>query len=107
MYITRELSDSLLEYREKYPIIAVTGPRQSGKTTMLKHAFPEYKYVSLENPDIRNFAESDPNGFLKIYDEYVILDEVQRVPSLFSYLQPRVDESWHFDRLNDQLRQAQ
>ena len=84
MYIARELSDSLLEYREKYPIIAVTGPRQSGKTTMLKHAFPEYKYVSLENPDIRNFAESDPNGFLKIYDEYVILDEVQRVPSLFS-----------------------
>ena len=107
MYITRELSDSLLEYREKYPIIAVTGPRQSGKTTMLKHAFPEYKYVSLENPDIRNFAESDPNGFLKIYDEYVILDEVQRVPSLFSYLQTRVDESWHFDRLSDQLRQVQ
>jgi len=93
MYIARELSVSLLEYRAKYPIIAVTGPRQSGKTTMLKHAFPEYKYVSLENPDIRSFAENDPNGFLQIYAEYVILDEVQRVPSLFSYLQTRVDES--------------
>jgi predicted AAA+ superfamily ATPase len=77
----------------KYPVIAITGPRQSGKTTMLKTVFTEYEYVSLENPDIRNFAESDPNGFLDRYPGKIIFDEVQRVPSLFSYIQTRVDES--------------
>jgi predicted AAA+ superfamily ATPase len=77
----------------KYPVIAVTGPRQSGKTTLLKSVFPDYEYVSLENPDIRNFAENDANGFLKRYAGKVIFDEVQRVPALFSYIQTKVDES--------------
>ena len=60
---------------------------------MLKTVFTEYEYVSLENPDIRNFAEKDPNGFLARYPGKIIFDEVQRVPSLFSYIQTRVDES--------------
>jgi predicted AAA+ superfamily ATPase len=77
----------------KYPIIALTGPRQSGKTTLLKTIFPDFQYVSLENPDNRNFAETDPNGFLKKYQTSVILDEVQRVPSLFSYIQTLVDDN--------------
>lgn len=76
---------------DKYPILALTGPRQSGKTTLLKEMFTDYRYVSLENPDNRNFAETDPNGFLEMYDQKVIFDEVQQVPHLFSYLQTIVD----------------
>lgn len=79
-------------YRNKYPILALTGPRQSGKTTFLQSHFKEYRYISLENLDIRNFALEDPNGFLKQFDKYVIFDEVQQVPHLFSYLQTKVDE---------------
>ncbi|WP_396151551.1 ATP-binding protein [Flavobacterium sp.] len=79
-------------YKNKYPILALTGPRQSGKTTFLKSQFSDYEYVNLENPDIRNYAIEDPNGFLKQYNKYVIFDEVQRVPHLFSYLQTKVDE---------------
>ena len=77
---------------DKYPVVAVTGPRQSGKTTLLRSMFTDYRYVSLENPDNRSFAESDPNGFLSLYDGKVIFDEVQRVPLLFSYLQTIVDD---------------
>lgn len=77
----------------KYPVMAVTGPRQSGKTTLLKAMFSDYRYVSLENPDARQFAENDPNGFFKLYDKQVIFDEVQRVPALFSYIQTIVDDS--------------
>lgn len=76
-----------------YPIVAVTGPRQSGKTTLLMNMFPEYRYVSLENPDNLSFAINDPNGFLELYNEQVIFDEVQRAPQLFSYLQTTVDQS--------------
>lgn len=93
MLIQREIIPAINLLVDKYPIIAVTGPRQSGKTTLLKSMFPEYRYVSLENPDVRSFATTDPNGFLKEYSEYVILDEVQRVPTLFSYLQTKVDGS--------------
>lgn len=93
MVIKREIVNSVFKYRTKYPVIAITGPRQSGKTTMLKSVFPDYEYVSLENPDNRNFAENDPNGFLNRYSKKIILDEVQRVPTLFSYIQTRVDES--------------
>jgi predicted AAA+ superfamily ATPase len=80
-------------YLEKYPVLALTGPRQSGKTTFLKGEFPGYRYVNLENPDTRNFAMNDPNAFLKLYDTYVIFDEVQRVPALFSYIQTLVDQN--------------
>lgn len=93
MVVQREITNSIKQTKDKYPILAVTGPRQSGKTTLLKSVFPDYRYVSLENPDMRTFAETDPNGFLKRYDEKVIFDEVQRVPHLFSYLQTIVDES--------------
>lgn len=93
MTIRRTIEKAIRRFIKKYPVLAVTGPRQSGKTTLLKSLFTEYKYVSLENPDLRNFAETDPNGFLKLYNNRVILDEVQRVPALFSYIQTIVDES--------------
>ncbi|GAB3936837.1 ATP-binding protein [Mucilaginibacter myungsuensis] len=81
------------EQKSKFPILALTGPRQSGKTTLLRELFPNYRYISLENPDIRAFASDDPSAFLDQYDQHVILDEVQRVPELFSYIQTRVDNS--------------
>ncbi|MEO6037939.1 MAG: ATP-binding protein [Saprospiraceae bacterium] len=77
----------------QYPIVALTGPRQSGKTTLLKSMFPEYEYVSLENTNTRSFATDDPIGFLKKYPGHVIFDEVQQTPQLFSYLQTAVDAS--------------
>lgn len=90
--IKRNLVSAMHFLADKYPILALTGPRQSGKTTLLKEMFTDYRYVSLENPDNRNFAETDPNGFLEMYDQKVIFDEVQQVPHLFSYLQTIVDE---------------
>ena len=93
MIIQREITESIKKLTTKYPVIALTGPRQSGKTTLLKQMFPEYEYLSLENPDVREFAETDTKGFLKRYSKYVIFDEAQRVPALFSYIQGIVDES--------------
>jgi uncharacterized protein len=93
MTTNRNIAKAIRFLLGKYPVIAVTGPRQSGKTTLLKTMFPDYRYVSLENPDARKFAENDPNGFFKLYDKQVIFDEVQRVPSLFSYIQTLVDDS--------------
>jgi predicted AAA+ superfamily ATPase len=92
MEVLRSIKREMDIYRTKYPILALTGPRQSGKTTFLKTEFPMYRYVNLENPDFRNYAMNDPNGFLAEFDSFVILDEVQRVPFLFSYLQAKVDE---------------
>ena len=75
----------------KFPVVTLTGPRQSGKSTLLKSCFADYKYVSLEDPDIRQLAENDPRGFLKNCGTKCIIDEAQRVPDLFSYLQTIVD----------------
>jgi uncharacterized protein len=91
--ITRTLASRLLELLTKFPILSLTGPRQSGKTTLLRQLLPNYRYVSLENPDELDFALSDPRRFLDTYAGQVIFDEVQRAPKLFNYLQQRVDES--------------
>ncbi len=79
-------------YLKKYPVLVLTGPRQSGKTTFLKNQFSDYTYVNLENLDLRKYALNDPNAFLTEFQGKVILDEVQRVPELFSYIQTKVDE---------------
>ena len=89
--IKRQLTTAFESLLPKYPILALTGPRQSGKTTLLRAILPTYRYVSLENPDTRSYATDDPVGFLKEYDAQVIFDEVQRAPALFSYLQTLVD----------------
>lgn len=86
------LAGSVLQQLAKgYPILAITGPRQSGKTTLAKYTFPDMPYVSLEDADTRTFAEEDPRGFLSRYPLGAVLDEAQRCPALFSYLQTRVD----------------
>ena len=89
--IPRHLLKQLLALARKYPIVTLLGPRQSGKTILTQLAFPNYQYVSLEDLDQREFALHDPRGFLEKYNRRVILDEIQRVPSLFSYLQTQVD----------------
>lgn len=91
--VKRTIESSIKYYAKKYPVLAVTGPRQSGKTTMLKTMFPKYTYISLENPDLREFATTDPNGFFKYYSGNLILDEIQQTPALFSYIQTLVDAS--------------
>lgn len=92
-FIPRQISSIIKAQQNKFPVLAITGPRQSGKTTLLKELFEDYRYVSLENPNTRAFAAEDPVGFLNQYDQKVIFDEVQRVPELFSYIQGRVDTS--------------
>lgn len=89
--IERTLKIKLLDLINKYPIVTLTGPRQSGKSTLLRASFPDYKYVSLEDPDMRLFSTEDPRGFLATYPDKTIIDEVQRVPSLFSYIQTHTD----------------
>ena len=90
--ISRLISEKLLDMASKFPVLAITGPRQSGKTTLCKKIFFSYRYVTLENPDIRQFAKTDPKGFLEEYNDRVIIDEAQHVPELFSYIQGVVDE---------------
>ena len=91
--LARTIEPIIHKLAKGFPIIAITGPRQAGKTTLAKRCFPQKPYVTLENPDILELALSDPKGFLNHYRPIgVILDEVQRAPQLFSYLQGIVDD---------------
>jgi len=90
--IRRELEVALRGKAGTYPVVAVTGPRQSGKTTLVRATFPEYAYESLEDPDKRRFAREDPRRFLENLPGPAIIDEIQRVPELTSYIQGIVDQ---------------
>lgn len=91
--IQRTAKDKLKDLASKFKAVAVTGARQTGKTTLVKQVFKGKPYLSLENPETRNFALEDPRGFLASYPKGAILDEVQRAPELFSYLQEILDNS--------------
>ncbi len=90
--IKRTLHTTLTKAARSYPVVTLTGPRQSGKTTLVRAAFPKHDYASLEDPDVRSFALEDPRGFLSQFRGPVVLDEVQRTPDLFSYIQTIVDQ---------------
>jgi len=92
MIIKREIETSLKDLSKKYPVVTITGPRQSGKTTLVKYVFKNKPYLNLEAPDIREFATTDPRGFLNQIPDGAIIDEIQRVPELLSYIQVIVDE---------------
>lgn len=92
MLIPRAITPVLLELAEKYPVITITGPRQSGKTTLARSLFPHKPYVNFERPDVREHYLDDPIGFLAPYEDGAIFDEIQRIPDLTSYLQVMVDE---------------
>lgn len=91
--IARDLTATLKDLATSYPVVTLTGPRQSGKTTLVQSCFPNYAYANLERPDIRRLAESDAHGFFARYPAPLIIDEIQRVPELASYIQVKVDES--------------
>lgn len=91
--IPRDAHTTLQTFAAGFPIVGITGPRQSGKTTLARAVFGDRPYASLEDPDTRAFATDDPRGFLKGFPDGAVLDEVQRCPSLFSYLQTRVDQT--------------
>jgi hypothetical protein len=88
----RQIGVELKELASKYPVVTIIGPRQSGKTTLAKNTFPTLPYVSLEDLDIRDLAKTDPRSFLEQYPNGAILDEIQRVPLLLSYIQTIVDK---------------
>ena len=93
MLLTRTAEKELRTLAGQFKAVAVVGPRQSGKTTLVRMAFPDKAYVSLENPDTRRFAIEDPRGFIAGYPDGAILDEIQRTPDIFSYLQQVLDEN--------------
>lgn len=93
MLLTRTVEKELRTLAGQFKAVAVVGPRQSGKTTLVRMAFPDKAYVSLENPDTRRFAIEDPRGFIASYPDGAILDEIQRTPDIFSYLQQVLDEN--------------
>jgi hypothetical protein len=93
MIVPRIIEPVLGKLARHYPVVTVTGPRQSGKTTLCRKVFPKKPYVNLEAPDVRRFAVEDPRGFLAQYPAGAIFDEIQRAPELLSYMQGLVDES--------------
>ncbi|NLX73644.1 MAG: ATP-binding protein [Bacteroidales bacterium] len=89
--VSRIITEKVKFLAGKYPVVTLTGTRQCGKSTLLKSAFPNYRYVSLEDLDLRLMAKEDPRGFLQNFGEALIIDEAQYVPALFSYIQTKVD----------------
>lgn len=92
MLIQRDIAPEIERLAGLYPVVTITGPRQSGKTTLCKMVFPDKPYITLENPDSRQFALEDPLGFLKQIPKGGVIDEIQRVPDLLSYIQGIVDD---------------
>jgi predicted AAA+ superfamily ATPase len=92
LYFTRNIEKEALELAANYPVLTITGPRQSGKTTLARHLFGELPYFSFENPDLRSLVINDPRKFLSQLPKGAILDEIQNVPDLISYLQEIADE---------------
>lgn len=93
--IDRFIADKIKDLLGKFPVVTLTGARQCGKSTLLKNLLPDYKYISLEDPDIRRTVSGDPRGFLNNFSDRTIIDEAQYVPELFSYIQTKVDEVNH------------
>jgi len=91
--IKRDIETELVNLSTQYPVVTVTGPRQAGKTTLTRMVFADYNYCNLELPDIRQLAAEDPRALFSSFPPPVIIDEVQRVPELLSYIQVMADES--------------
>ncbi|MCK4921572.1 MAG: ATP-binding protein [Bacteroidales bacterium] len=91
--IKREIQKELINLSREYPVVTITGPRQAGKTTLAKLTFPDYSYCNLEHPEIREIARNDPNALFQMFKTPLIIDEIQRLPLLLSYIQVLVDEN--------------
>lgn len=90
--INRNISPKIKYFAEQYPVVTITGPRQSGKTTLCKALFPQYIYSNLESFEERDFAVRDPKGYLARFTQGAVIDEIQNAPDLLSYIQVNVDE---------------
>ena len=90
-WINRSIEAEFTRVRDEYPVVTITGPRQSGKTSLAKRYCDGYAYANLESPEIRKLAQSDPKAFFSAYPAPVIIDEIQRVPELLSYIQVFAD----------------
>ncbi len=90
--IKRHIAAQINRLKKRFPVLALTGPRQSGKTTLLKEMFAGYEYFNLENPEVLSLVENDPAGFINFHPKKIVIDEVQRAPQLLSYIQAVVDE---------------
>ena len=114
--IQRKIEPLLRRLASQFPVVTITGPRQSGKTTLAQYCFRSYDYVNLEEPEVRNYAIEDPKGFLADHPAPLILDEVQRVPALLSYIQVLADHDRklgqyiltgsHQPKLNSEISQS-
>ncbi len=91
-YIHRTIEKVIVESAKDFPVVVLTGARQTGKSTLLKHLFPNYKYITLDYPDIRSIAKNDPEMFLDHYGNMIIIDEIQYAPELLEYIKIKVDE---------------
>ncbi len=91
-YIHREIEKQLQQYIQNFPVVAITGPRQSGKSTLVKQILPHYSYVTFDNPNIIAEFYDDPERFMRLHNNHVIFDEAQKVPELFSFIKIAVDE---------------
>lgn len=91
--IQRQLTGTLINAASEYPVVTLVGPRQAGKTTLVRATFPDHEYCNLENPEVRRLANEDPKQFFAMLSDRVILDEIQRVPELLSWIQVQVDEN--------------
>ncbi len=101
--IPRQAADTLSRLEKGFPVLCITGPRQSGKTTLAKACFPNLPYLSLEDPDIARLAREDPRGLIDAYRDGLILDEAQSVPEIFAYLKTAVDADPQPERLSPRL----
>ena len=93
LYLKRAMEEVMTEASQYFSVVSVTGPRQSGKSTLLKHLFPQYKKYSLKDVNVREFAENDPVAFLNQHPEGMLIDEVQKTPALLEYIQGIVDDN--------------
>ena len=95
MNVSRKAKDALLRLAGQFPVVGITGPRQSGKTTLAKMTFPDKKYVSLDDKELRTLAASNPKDFLEAFPDGVIIDEAQKVPEIFDSVKLFVDSHKH------------
>ena len=90
--IERNAYSALMRLAKQFPVVAITGPRQSGKSTLTKYAFPEKKYVSFDDKNLRELAKSNPGDFLKAFPDGLIIDEVQKIPEIFDAVKLIIDK---------------
>ncbi len=102
MYIQRDIADKIKEAAKYFASITIYGPRQVGKSTLISNIFPEFKYVTLDDIEIRNYALNDPKGFLKNYSTPLIIDEIQKAPNLLEYIKIQIDETKYQELSNNE-----